>query len=258
MRQYACSPVVPSDKAHFYQKVNQMPTLKRSVAAVQEVIPANVPLIGLDLARQALAKPENIATKRSAPRSKKGRVIAVGNRDFNAIGTETADLFLLCKADAKAARDEVNQTERVTIGMVWLAAAMQADDAEQAQVIAEAFKVECERKGHKRAKVDASEFKAFMMAYQKNGAAVIGALQDAPDYRSAMQNIRAIRDAGKPESEKRKGGSGKRKPSDRTMETVIEAIGRMDVVQLSKVWKAGLSRAKALRSQGEKFEMFKS
>lgn len=234
-----------------------MATLKRSVKAVQEVIPANVPMVGLDLARAALAK-TTTATKRSAPRSKKGRIIAVGNRDFRAIGKETADLFLGCKADAKAARDEVNTTERVTIGMVWLAAAMSCDDGEQAQVIAEAFKEECERKGHKRAAADASEFKAFMMAYQVNGKAVIGAMKVAPDYRSAMQNIRAIRDSNKPEAKKRKTGSGKRKPSDRTMDTVIEAIGRMDTAQLNKVWKAGLSRAKALRSAGQRFEMFPS
>lgn len=224
----------------------------------QAVHAALVPIIGADLQQAAvlIASRKAAAKKPSGAKTGKGKVIVQDGVDFEALGVEIADLFLGSQDDYKAELKALQMQERVTRGMIWLAAAEKVSTPEQAKTLVDSFKAHCEAKGHKRAGPDASDFKAFIMAHMVSRDEVIGVLAESDDYHAAMKEIRAIRDTGKAE---RHGNTNRkqRAPNDRTMSKVMHYIGGMTVAQLTMIYKAGKSRAAVLRKSGEMFEAFK-
>lgn len=190
-------------------------------------------------------------------RSSKGKVIVHNGINFEELGKEAAELFLANEQEIAAARGELEQQARVSRGELWLAYAMQVSTDAEAQIMTQAFKAACVAKGHKRAASDASDFKTFCLAYLKSPTEVIGAMAESKGYHEAMAALRDIKNDGQTKSRKNQREGRNVKPNDKSMKKVIHYIGNMDVKQLTAVWKAGLSRAKALRKAGEVFEAFK-
>lgn len=217
--------------------------------AVAKAVEKKQPIIGLDLnAAQA-----TIAARRVKAKSKAGRVIVKDGVDFEELGIQTADLFLDCEKDVADARRELEQQARVTRGTVWLAAASSCSDSDQIKTMVESFKARCEERGHKRAASDASDFKCFCLAYLKSKDEVIGVLADSPNYHDAMKELRSIKNDG---VVKARGAGGSATLSDKSFSKVIEQVARMNPEQLTKLHKAGVSRANVLRKKGEVFEAF--
>lgn len=231
-----------------------MATLKRkpAAAAVAEVMPKPVPIIGEQLAQ---ADALIAAARMKKGTTKKGKVIVSGGIDFAALGQEAAEVFLGNEDDIKAARKELEQFARVSRGTIWLSYAMQATEPESIATMVSAFKEACEARGHKRAASDASDFKSFCLAYHKSADEVIGALAESDNYHESMKAIRAIKNDGKVDG-RSKGNARKATLSDKSFRKVIEMVSRMNAKQLTGLHKAGVSRAVVLRKAGEVFEAF--
>lgn len=225
-----------------------MAAKRKMVQSVQDAVKA--PVIGLDLTKAQGA----IATKRKAMgRNAKGKVIVQDGVDFEALGVQTAELFLGVEEDVKAARNELEREARITRGTVWLAAAQSASTPEQIATMVGSFKAHCESKGHKRAASDASDFKCFCLAYLKSQDEVIGVLAESPNYHEAMRELRMIKNDG---IVKARGAGGSAKLSDKSFDKVIAQVARMTPAQLTRLMAAGKARAKVLRKKGEVFEAF--
>lgn len=231
-----------------------MATLKRKPAAlaVESAIPAVTPIIGerLNQAEAAIA-----AARMKKGTTKKGRIIVKDGVDFDALGREAAEMFLGNEAEIATARKELEQIARVSRGTLWLSYAMQTDGPESITTMVSAFKEACEARGHKRAASDASDFKAFCLAYHKSADEVLGVLAESENYHSAMKELRAIKNEGKVDG-RSKGNARKATLSDKSFRKVIEMVSRMNAKQLTALHKAGASRAAVLRKGGEVFEAF--
>lgn len=234
--------------------------MSKQVKAVEgEVIPANA-IVGYDLRNAADQAEQAVMARQKFSRSGKTRIIQGGEVDFGALGADVADMVMGIESEAQQAIKEIRKQWRVSKGTAWLAAAMElpkaSDPQEALTTLVDAFGLRMEAKGHKRAKVDKSEFRLFCLAYLVSPTEVFGVLEDHETDAEAMKELRAIRDTGKRPSDKAKTKS-KRKPTDKQMSAIIAAVGGMDVKQLTMLYKAGKSRAAVLRKKGELFEAFR-
>lgn len=220
-----------------------MATLKRAVQlAVNNVEPAKPATLGVDLADAGQAA---IAAHRARNGSRMSKVIVRNGVNFEELGKEIADIFLGNESDIKAARDALNQQARVSRAIIWLGAAEQVSNEDEAKTLCASFKESLEARGHKRAAADASDFKTFIIAYMKSPDEVVGAVADSPDYHAAMKELRAIKNDGERKASNNS-NNGPRKPGAKTMEKIVEAISRMDAEQCEKLYAALRKRTTAL------------
>lgn len=219
---------------------------------IATVLPAEgiKPVVGLDLGAAQAALSAAVKIKGS----KRPRVIVKDGKDFAALGAEMAEVWLGNEADYGEAKVQLAQQANATRGTIWLAVAMQCSDGDQMEEVRKAFKSALESKGHKRAAADASDFKTFGLAYLKAPEEVIGALAESPNYHEAMAALRDIKNDGQTKS--RKNARGKTL-TDKGLKMMREQIARANLKQLDQIHKACLSRAKALRAAGEKFDFLK-
>lgn len=218
-------------------------------------------VLGVDLnqaarfqaAHRAQASIDALKGNGTFKRSTKPRVMVDGI-DFAALGIETAEVFLLSSQDEAQALEEVRQQGRLTRAAIWLAAAERVSTEEQAKTLVEGFGEYLKAKGHARYKSDKTDFKAFVLAYLVDPKGLIQAFADL-SYGEAMKEVRIIRDQNKPER-KITANKGPRKPTEKAMQKMLSWLAGMDTKQLTRVYKAGITRAAVLRKKGEMFEAF--
>lgn len=224
-------------------------------ATVVEVIPASVPVLGIDLAKGSGAQIEAAMMAREKfKRSKKVRVIQAGEVDWSAEGARVAELVLGIEEEVNAAIKDIRHQQRVSKGTAWLSVAMELDKASNAQqaitTIIEAYGAALEAKGSKRTKVEKSEFKLFLMAYLVSPTEVMGVLDEMETTAEAMTELRAIRDTGKPSRAQQE--REPRKPGEKSMSKIIDMIGRMDSDQCARIIRIAQARFDALNKPAKK------